>query len=510
MNRAWFHIRLVEDAVFSKRSATVGGHEGLDHVPGSALLGSVAGKVYKDMSDQAWTIFHSGKVRFGNGLPLAGDGHRGLPMPFSLHRPKGGPVTDTAGKLQTGLVDLATGKRSAGTQWQQVRGGYVTPALAHLKPTVDMRLKSARNRDTGRSLEAALFGYTAIDRGQHFLAELQWDDDVPVEGVMEEVKKALDGKHFLGRSRTAEYSTCEVREVAYTGADLPRAPLEDKLVLLLLSDLAVCDIHGQPTLRPCAEDLGLDGVGQLDLDHSFIRTRSYSPWNRKRGGWDVERQVLEQGSVLVYACSLPDRSTIYELLEGGLGMHRENGLGQTWADPAMLKDGKVQGWTAIPLSATLEVEMTSGISRSKESEQVRSWLTSRKKLLQREVVDLKLVATWVDAYMGLVESIRVEQGKPEDALIGPSKSQWGRVLAAAKQGGPDLHVALFSDDNAACKTKAKGWKEEWYDAQSMGKKKRPLADWLKDTLTENDRMRPGIGPATVAQLANDVKRRLTR
>ena len=63
MHHAALILTLSADAVFSARAATLGGHEGLDHIPGAALLGWAAGQLYGGGGRKAYILFHSGKVR---------------------------------------------------------------------------------------------------------------------------------------------------------------------------------------------------------------------------------------------------------------------------------------------------------------------------------------------------------------------------------------------------------------------------------------------------------------
>ena len=79
----WLEITLTSDVIFSASGATTGGHDSLDYLPGSALLGAAVGKHGFEAD-----LFLSGKVRFGDGLPLFSDGRIGWPMPlnFNCHK----------------------------------------------------------------------------------------------------------------------------------------------------------------------------------------------------------------------------------------------------------------------------------------------------------------------------------------------------------------------------------------------------------------------------------------
>jgi len=325
-------LTLREDCVFSERSATEGGHRGLDYVPGAALLGIYAARLYPDKSlslQDKFLLFHSGRVRFGNGLPLSTGGERGWPMPFCWHRDKGADWQTDAGRLWVDNVYHQPARDSAeqDTQSEQLRAGFVTETGCVLSPGRALRLKTAINPDTGRAREAALFGYDALSEGQRFVARVDIDDDVD-DNLVAALRDALPRTTPLGRSRSAEYGLVDV-ETRDLPADAARRTLHaapwgdqaqvdgaERIALWLLSDLAASDPHGQPTLCPAPQWLGLPD-GRLDFSHSFLRARRYSPWNAHRGGPDLERQVLCQGSLLVFDLSTPLAPAHRERLAAG-------------------------------------------------------------------------------------------------------------------------------------------------------------------------------------------------
>ena len=500
------HIHTQDDLVLSERSATEGGHRSLDHVPGNALLGWAAGRLYADLGAKAWSIFHAGKVRFGNALPLTPDGTLAFPMPLCWHAPKGVAVTDDAGRLDTKtIVNLVHGDL-LGAQPVQLREGYITPDLRVVKPLRDAQMRTSIDAKTRRAKEAALFGYESLADDTHLLATVSADDDVNIEPV----KGALQGTLRLGRSRSAEYGTAtatvrtEAPAFAHQAAD-------GLLVLWLLSDLAAVDAYGQPTLNPTAKDLGLpEAVGALLLNKSFIRARRYSPWNAKRGGPDLERQLIQQGSVLVYACDANDRAAIYAAMALGLGMHRECGLGQVWADPPLLaatNPAKQNANHKVTLNAATEKQPATA-----ENSLLIAWLTGRAAFM--EAKDGRLAPARIEQivrdYREKVELARNQRGVQAWESIGPSASQWGAVLSAAR-GAPEgkLFDALFGN-NGKVRGSAKGWCDAYMDLKESTKPtsvsfalwfKRQLADVHTVNGVEVWNLQAGITPRGVMDLA---------
>ena len=75
MKKKYFEVELLSDVVITERSATEGGHRSLDYLPGSVFLGVAAKRMYDDLSkDESYSLFHSGKMRFGNAYPVVEHG----------------------------------------------------------------------------------------------------------------------------------------------------------------------------------------------------------------------------------------------------------------------------------------------------------------------------------------------------------------------------------------------------------------------------------------------------
>ena len=79
-----YECTLLSDVILNQTSATEGEMESLDFIPGNTFLGIAAGALYGKLKPQeAATVFHSGKVRFGDAHPWK-DGIRSLKVPAAL------------------------------------------------------------------------------------------------------------------------------------------------------------------------------------------------------------------------------------------------------------------------------------------------------------------------------------------------------------------------------------------------------------------------------------------
>lgn len=360
-------IRLLDDVVVSARAATVGTHECLDHIPGSALLGVAAASFFgawKDKRDGvdiswAWSAFHSGKVRFGNVYPLSASGVRTRPAAFSWHYPKGDKPT--GGRLFNAAIAEWDAKHLG--QPQQIRGGWFSPRMEWCITQHRHRLRTAIDENNfDRAKDAALFGYASLPEGSRWGATIEIDDDIPA-GIREAIVERFgQGQRLrIGRSRNTEYGRAVVETVPEREADdfaCSNAPAADGLVIVhALSDLALLDDKAQPSFQIDPKDLGLEDA-RLFAARTFVRTRVYSPFNLYRNVADLERQVIAKGSVFVFQPAATTGAPIrFTPGERRLGAYQQDGLGWVVVQPNYLI-GKAPALVASAASSILEPSAT--------------------------------------------------------------------------------------------------------------------------------------------------------
>jgi len=289
-------IELIDPVVTSASPASAGAPEALEYIPGAMLLGVAAARGYTSglSVDETFALFHSGSVRFDDGLPLGTSSFPGLPNPLSLHYLKGAdPFSENA------LVDFSASFEgeaavdSARAGHEQLQGKAVSAGVKHVPVKAHSTLRTAIDRSTGRATESQLFGYQMLDAGQNFISEIEAEDQAAIDLIV----GFLTGPEavFLGRAKSAEFG--QVRITTCDALCLPEAGLEaDTAYIWCLSDLWACDVNGTPTLAPDASAFGSSGC--IDWSKSFTRSQRFSPYN---GAWNsrgVERSLLQRGSVL--------------------------------------------------------------------------------------------------------------------------------------------------------------------------------------------------------------------
>lgn len=483
-------LTLLDDLVISERPATEGGHESLDYIPGAALLGAVAARLYVglDRAD-AWRLFHSGMVRFGDAVPTR-DGEPAWPMPLCWHHAKGQPAADDDRLLPGRVHNLQQGGLPEG-QPKQMRDGHVRADGLLLRPAKALRMKTAIDPASGRVAESQLFGYEGIQAGQTYAARIDADADLPDslwQGLVGFFAKPTE--LLLGRSRSAEYgrvrvvpSTRPLEAPASAASDLGGA-----LTLWCLSDLALVDTWGQPTLDPSPEHLGL-GRGELDLSGTFLRLRRYAPWNGQRRAHDLQRQVIRRGSVVALT-HLDPPLTRDELarLTAGVGLYREQGLGRLCPNPALLVGERphfgapIQASTAKPPPARPGHPLVAWLEGQAGGGKQRSAAERQAKYLAAELSRRYALA-------------RAYAGVPDGLPIGPSPAQWGSVYEAARRSSDlaGLRRALFEGNGAICKPRGENWQDQFCDDQGV----RSFRDWFH-------------GVAQAADLTVETLRRFAR
>ena len=460
-----FRVTLEQDVIISRSAATAGEHETLDHLPGSLFLGLAAGRLYADLrADQAWQVFHSGAVRFCDGLPESEPGAPGWPVPLALHHYKDEDVKRPAPgvehpRLDTDrLLNLMHHAPDSVRQPRQLRGGHVDACGRWIRPRTRQSLKTAIAPETGRVEAGQLFGYEALERGQRFVFELQTDTSVD-DAIVQRLHASLDGPARLGRSRSAEFGRVQIEPLdSPPPSPASVASEDDTLTLWLLSDLALRDEQGQPTLQPSPQHLGLPTGTHWDHEKSFLRTRSYSPYNGKRRGRDADRQVIARGSVLHYTLPPGTPAEALPALEHGLGHYREAGLGQAVARPRMIAGKSLQ--VEAPPAHTTDAGPVPPAPDSALLRRLRRMAASA-----GLEVDAERHARAV--FEALVESLgkaRSWQGVPPNTPLAeaevPGRSQWGRLRDAANRhrGDPDgLWRALFEAREDAIVRARSGW-----------------------------------------------------
>jgi hypothetical protein len=311
-------------------------------------------------------------------------------------------------------------------QSKQLREGFFSLEGSYFKPETAFRLKTAVNRDAGgRAANEKLFGYESLKAGSLWYFSVDFDDD----NIKNKIKDALEKSTRIGKSRSAEYGKVKITPIIYEPKD-DFSVTSEFLVIYCLSDLALRDKNGMPTLTPDSYHFNLEGKVDFVLEKSFIRTRTYSPYNNHRKANDLERQVICRGSVITFKITTEiNFDELKNQLTGGIGDYRYDGLGKVMINPSFLKKDKpdFKSENDIPFILPV-VEKTD--TEEDFNPGLMDWLDKK---WEEYIVDkeaIKQVETWVEII--------------KDVKDKPSNSQWRQLInIAMKDNYANIWDALF-------------------------------------------------------------------
>lgn len=328
-------IELLTDVSVPESSRSLGGAKSLDYVPGRAMWGALATAAFHaGMSEQeGLRLLRGGAIRVLDAVPSFGS-ERTYPTPRSWHRPKYGATGEVLCFCDDDTRTGVTGQHQPlETRWRSPEGEVVEVERRYsLRTSVTA---------TGRAGEGLLFGIDAIPAGTLLSARV-----VGEPADLEWAANYLgDAEIRLGRSKSAELgiARCSSSEKVSPGLDLVEGDTT-RVSFLCCSRLSLRDpATGAPTFRPDPLAFGLPDSWRLLPEASFVRTSRFSPYNSQWRRPELERHVIEKGSVITFvgheAVSLDD---VRESTSRGVGIWRDEGLGEVVAHPRWLVDPRIE------------------------------------------------------------------------------------------------------------------------------------------------------------------------
>lgn len=430
MKTLYFQCTLLTDVIINQKSASEGAQSTLDFIPGSNFLGVVASKLYKEANEQNFDIFHSGHVRFGD-AHLADGNNRSLHIPAVYFYPKMEKISERCYVMFKFSQVERTSDDLRKLQLKQARNGFYVFAdnqIKEIKNDKTYAIKSAYDYNERRSADSQMYGYESLQRGAKFFFSVEVDDEQYEKCIID----ALDGKHTLGRSRTAQYGLVEIKQIASYNQpqSQSKSSKDDYAFVYADSRLIFIDENGLPTLQPTAEQLGFADGAQVEYEFSQIRTFQYSPYNFKRQAFDTDRVGIEKGSV--FAVKLNGTQSPYESVY--CGSYRNEGFGHVIYNPDFLKfdsEGKAE---------YKFIENDKGKSQNKELKHLDICPTNP--LISYLVQQNNLAYEQNEIYRLVGEFVTKNSGKFTGKQFA---SQWGRIRAIAMESKnwDDLDKKLF-------------------------------------------------------------------
>jgi hypothetical protein len=427
MKQIKFECTFLSEVILNQSSATMQSTENLDYIPGSKFLGIVANKMG---NYPAW----GNSVRFGD-AHLAHGAHYSLKIPYCVFEPKGKEGTEYWIQHLNTPEKLNSLRTEQNIQLKQVRKGYFVNNLDEKSNFLQMphktfSLKSAYDQHLRRSKDEQMYGYTALEKGSKWYFSVWFKEgELEEDKLKENLISALEGRHNLGKSRSAQYGRVEIKKVNFQ-MDYPSGSAEkventEYQTIYFLSNACFFTQDGLPTANPTAQQLGIDGT--ICYEHSQIRTRLYAPYNGTRKTRDTDRFIVEKGSVIVFTSE-----TSYT--EGGVSWVESaflnEGFGQVLYNPAFLA---ASTWTPNGEAAEKNSKISvfnppiAGISISEKLLDIRA------KVVQKDDPMLKRAKDFIKAHTSKMDKL--------------TNSQWGQVRTLAKKSSNlgTLQTLLFME-----------------------------------------------------------------
>lgn len=475
-----FIVTLLSDVSITADAATVGGHSGLDYLPGSLFLGAAAVEARRRGIPFSPDLFLSGKVRFLDALPLI-DGERGFAIPLCYHRKKG---ESWEGKEPVNLLsDLPDGQAK---QW---RRGYMNTRGEVLEIGLESRMKTAIDRNFRRSKESQLFGYESIPEGTRFLMSVQADDDKKLE---EAVSYLSRDTLRLGRSRSAEYGAVRIEEAPLPGETVQTEDTsEDIIYIQLMSDTAL-EENGMPVLIPSPSHFGLENAALLP-EKTFLRSRRYSPWNAFHNCRMTERQVLCKGGIIAFRTKpQTDLANLRQRLSAGVGLCREEGLGQVLVNPAWL-------FTSPRLKKYIPAGKVTNVKNP--STLLSDYLKTKTEERQYSYEAFTVGVKWAKEWTRLTANLK-KQGRSV-----PAKAQWGTIRELALRSRGSVRDLLDRLEEF-CTRDLRG--RIWTETVSFGGKKASMYGTMREDVEFQGRTSPRMACLALFHASVEMARIMSR
>lgn len=447
MKIIYFKAYLKSKAIFSERAISTGPADCLPYIPGSAFLGLVASKLYNRFPDSTFDIFHNGKIRFGSAYPVTTGGLPTIPIPLSWHVEKG-EKCHKDGILERNSIynclrlekNIEDTSERQGIQLKSIREGFFSWDGTYIRPDTTYDLKTATDLSKhGRSKEEQLYGYESLDPGDFWYFSVEFDDIITDE-ISEAIATELTtGTKRMGKSRSSEYGGNLIIE-RVKQLELPcepdkKAPI-DAIHYYCLTDIALRNNEtGAPTLIPEPVHFHLDDTAKFDPERSYIRSRTYTSFNKKRQLYDLEKQAICRGSLITFHCSGKVLTDDYlRIIQDGIGCYRNEGLGKVFVNPSFLLK---EYFEPIEMIRPL-VNDSMGALEQTVSDPLIHWINEKAEEDRIEERAITMVEGWLPI---LANTIKI-MGKKA-----PSKSQWSQLrhIAMKSQTPASLHEMLFGD-----------------------------------------------------------------
>lgn len=473
-----FKCTTQEPLILFKKAKTEQSTETLEFIPGSLFRGVVANKLFNDSAatdEQIDDIIFNGNVWFGD-AHLIIKGQRSKPIPFSIHKYQKTPK----GELPFINLSLETPLK---LKHKQVREGYYIEKngkFLYQSPGRSERMKAARSLEHRASEESGMYLYRYIEAGQSFEFFVHTKEEkLPKneDSVLTKIAECFSQNLYLGKSKSSEFGgKIKVEAIGDIERFEEEAGNVQVKTLFAASNWCFLNEYGTYTSHITAEMVCGNADAKIDWNKTFLRFRTYAPFNSHRNAYDAQRLIIEKGSVITLENPV---MVSKKFLQDRIGVHKTEGFGEVLHDIDILEKGSI----AIEKHDPKELEKKESESLIEKGDLNDPFLLS---LAHRKEAKKQLIADYNN-----VEEL-VEENKNAKKLDKIKDSQWGNILRKCKDkiSIEEIETLLFVNDQTKLdknKTTTKWNEQDLKDLKSVLKKcKTPQAFkiFLKQKINE--------------------------
>ena len=333
-----FRCTTQEPLILFKKAKTEQSTETLEYLPGSLFRGFMANQLFNNKESETIIddIIFNGSVRFGDAHLCIND-KRGNPIPLSYHKYKSKIIID--GNIQPEYINLIKMDELPTQKHKQLREGYFVfenDKIVFEKVAVGERMKAARSLENRASKDGAMFLYRYIKADHTFEFEIKAINKAQLDTIV----KCFDGKTiYLGKSKNAEFGGKVIVKKIGESEDVDLSSEKVKVNTLYASS-NWCFLNGFGTYTSQITSEMLCGVPNIEIDwtKTFLRFRTYSPFNSHRQTFDAQRLIIEKGSVVTFIIDEDNDVEIdTNFIKKGIGCHLTEGFGEVLINPDFLE-----------------------------------------------------------------------------------------------------------------------------------------------------------------------------
>ncbi len=262
MNSFYYKITIINPIVLSSIQGDQNSVTSLSEIPGSMILGALAGhyiKIHKiennaHLHPTFYDLFLSGDVRFGNARLLKEDEKNNLYLsemrPISFQNEKEEEAKIQEALLNENLLKWKEEYVSIHSETNHVRDSNLTVGTIKtvgIKKSINFHHK--RDREKGSSEEGKIFNYESINSNQEFGGEIS---GLKAKALKEFIINNRIEIFYLGRSRNSQYGKVkfEIIEKKFANSANQKISLHDfkknHVIFRLISDTVIYNEFGFP------------------------------------------------------------------------------------------------------------------------------------------------------------------------------------------------------------------------------------------------------------------------